>query len=123
MSILETVSGNIGYIVFGIQFLFGVALLFLKDKFPTKEEHAALAQNHVSMQTAVDSLTLRTALVEKALAQLPDKEGMHKLELSMTALRGDLRSSDERVKAVDDMIDRLQLQIDRVDEFLRRRDK
>lgn len=123
MSVLDVVSGYLGWIVFGIQFLFGVVLLFLKDKFPTKGEHADLVRNHELMQNVVDNLTLRTALVEKALSQLPDKEGMHKLELSMSALRGDLRSSEQRMKAFDDFSVRLQLQIDRVDEFLRRSTK
>lgn len=123
MSFLQSVSENLGYIVFGIQLLFGIVLLVLKDKFTTKEDHARLVQNHGAMQTAVDNLSLRTALVEKALSQLPDKEGMHKLELAMTALRGDLKSSEQRMKSFDDFAERLQLQIDRVDEFLRRREQ
>ena len=70
----------------------------LKKRFATKEDVAALEN--------------RITSVERVLEALPTAKDMHDLLLAVTELRGDL-------KGLRGQVDRVQLQVDRVDEFLR----
>lgn len=56
----------------------------------------------------VESLEDRTAKIEGELKHLPDKGSVHRMELSLAELRGEMRAMSERLGPVSKIADRLQ---------------
>jgi hypothetical protein len=56
----------------------------------------------------VDQLEQRLVRIESELPHLPDRESVHRLELSVSDMRGDMRAMAERMTTVSETSRRLQ---------------
>jgi hypothetical protein len=56
----------------------------------------------------IDRLEDRTIKIEECLEHLPDKDVTHRLEMSLTELRGEMRVLAERIKPISAISERLQ---------------
>lgn len=90
-----------------------VALLWLKSQFATKDEIARLvekfgqqfAEKNVTIQAAaviakVDILEDRVSRIEGTVQHLPDKDLTHRMEISLSELRGEMKALAERLSPV-----------------------
>jgi uncharacterized coiled-coil protein SlyX len=78
-----------------------VAINWLRGQFGTKEEHKETAKK-------VEALEDRVSKVEGHLDYLPDQASMHRMELDLSGMRGDLNVMAERMKAIASTGERLQ---------------
>lgn len=96
----------------GVLYLVGNAavagfMLVMTAKFTPRAKHEALA--------------VRVTDIEKKISNMPTVEVIHQLALSITELKGELRGIPLRFERVDALAERLQKQVDRVEEFLDQR--
>lgn len=107
-------------IVLVVQVIFGIFLMAAKSKFTPREEFEALEEKHTALTSQCSETNLKIVFMEKTLSQMPTTQDMHSLSNQMTELKGKLETMGEKIGAVDNIGDRLQKQVDRIDEFLRR---
>lgn len=107
-------------IVLVVQVIFGIFLMAAKSKFTPREEFSVLQDKHTALATRCSETDLKIIFMEKTLSQMPNSEAIHSLSIQMTELKGKLETMGEKIGAVDNIGDRLQKQVDRMDEFLKR---
>lgn len=56
----------------------------------------------------VDEVSQRVGMLEASMHQLPDKESLHRLEINLTSLTGQLNVLTERLNPIDHLSRRLQ---------------
>lgn len=98
-----------------------VAVLLIATKFPRREEFNALARRVDEIErgevprhqfevlgSKVDDAEDRISKIEGELAHLPDREVTHRLELSLTEMKGELAAMNERLRPVAATMTRVQ---------------
>jgi hypothetical protein len=84
-----------------LAFLGGVAVLLISTRFPTKAELAGVSRK-------VESLEDRVSKIEGEMEHLPDREVTHRLELSLTEMKGELAAMNEKLRPVAATMTRMQ---------------
>ncbi len=107
-------------IVLVVQVIFGIFLAAASSKFTPREEFEALEDEHTKLVAKCSETDLKIIFMEKTLSQMPNSEAIHGLSIQMTELKGKLETMGEKIGAVDNIGERLQKQVDRIDEFLKR---
>lgn len=95
------------------QIALAIAFLYFKDKFAPKGVEKA-------NEKEIDSLDRRVTVLETRMDNLPTADDLHRLEKQICDLRGDLHSVDTKLDGKNGLIERLELQVNRMDEFLLR---
>ena len=68
----------------------------------------------------VDDLTMRVSTVETRQSQMPDSNDMHKVELAMEQIRGEMGKMTEAMAGQKDIMIRLEAIVTRHDDHLRK---
>lgn len=93
------------FVVFVLNLAIGWALWALRKSFVSKDDHGALVS--------------RVQAVEQKIDQLPGVKAVHALSIQMTALQGELKTTNTRLDGFNDLAERMQRQLDLIDGFLR----
>lgn len=120
IDLLKALAPFASIIVIAIQLIFAVILLIMQSKFTPRSEFEKLKTDHNGLAAKQAETELKMEFMEKALAQMPDADSIHKLSIQMTELKGELKTMNARFDHVNGIGTRLQVQIDRIDEFLKR---
>lgn len=72
----------------------GWCLWQLSRRFVSREEHSAVLEAQSALSRRVDTL-------EKRMETVPDNKTMHKIELSLTELRGDMKAVCSRMDGME----------------------
>ena len=78
-----------------------VAMLWLRGQFATKSEHEKSAHK-------IELLEDRVSKTEGDLSHLPDQRSMHRMELSLSDMQGDMKAMTARMKSIAATGERLQ---------------
>ncbi|MBK67907.1 MAG: hypothetical protein CMP22_07220 [Rickettsiales bacterium] len=92
-------------------FLAGV-VLYLKDKFASKE-----------IEDELSTMDDRLKKVEFKVDQIPTKNDFHQLEMKITDLQGDLKRVDQNLVGIERLHTLVQNQTNRIEDFLKRSTK
>lgn len=114
MSLIQLIadySTIIGWIFAGAAFVF---MLYMRSKFVPREDHDKL-------QSDFNAAVRRIDHVEMRIEQLPNIDTIQSLNIQMTKLEGELKSVTVRFEALDDTLNRLQVQTDRMEDFLKQK--
>lgn len=105
LALLQSYSGAISIVV-------AIAAALIATRFVTKEQHekaiASLDAKFVVAIEKVDKVEDRTARLENDFRHLPDRDSVHRMEVSLTELRGELKSMGEQLRPVAAIADRVQ---------------
>ncbi|MBI1214536.1 MAG: DUF2730 family protein [Alphaproteobacteria bacterium] len=113
MSELHQFNDWIGPVVYLLTTLFiGWIGWSVKRRFVPREDHDKL-------NARVEKVETRVTTVENKVADLPSAKDAQALAVRMTELTGELKVFDQRFRAMESAGARLQLQIDRIELFLR----
>lgn len=99
----------VGWLLSGLFLFF---MLYMKSKFTPRHEHDRLKDD---FEKAVS----RIKDVEVKIKHMPDESALNALSLQITRLEGDLRSIQPRFERLDALLERLQSQTDRMEDFLK----
>lgn len=105
MNILDIGGNWATFAIFAINALIGWAIWSLKSRFASKDDHGRLID--------------RVRGLEEKYEQIPGLRAVHELKVQMTALYGELKSTNTRLDGFNDVAERMQRQLDLIDEFLR----
>lgn len=104
-------------------------MLWMRSKFATKEELVA-AQTKITAGEAkvtaleakvdakVNELANRCDRMNERMGEAPRAADIHKLELTITALAGEVKVLNERISGSEDLFKRVEGQVNRVESFL-----
>lgn len=121
MGFLNALAPFASLLLFGAQVVFAIILLAMRSKFTPRDEFESLKKDVADLDIRQGKTELKADFMERALAQLPDSDTIHQLTVQMTELKGEIKTMNARFDSMSDIGDRLQSQIDRMDEFLKRR--
>ena len=96
-------------ILFLGQIVLALVVLYLRDKFAPKKTEEDLQK-----------LDTRLSVIEIGMEQIPTRKELHRLELKISDLQGDLKRVDEGLESVEKFSDLLREQGNRMDDFLKR---
>lgn len=82
--------------------------------------YAFFATRRKDVDTRLGKLEVRTASLEQSVSVMPDKEDTHQILLQLTELSGDLRTLKATVDGQAQIMHRVEQQLGRHDDFLRR---
>lgn len=116
---LTNINGAAWWVVVAIQAIYAVLLSRMKEKFVGVDDHAELRKLVNKLSDDVLENNMKTAFIEKTISQLPTAEDIHQLSIQINNFRGDMSATIVRFEAFNDSIRRLQLQVDRMDTFLK----
>lgn len=89
----------------------GLALLYLRQQFPTRAEFLDLRKSGdergARAEQATAAIERRLVHVEHQIADMPTKESIHRLELSIRDVQGDIRTLSADLKPVAETTRRL----------------
>lgn len=95
-----------------IAILISLASALIATRFVSKEQHekavGSLDGKFVVAIDKVDKAEDRIARLENEFRHLPDRDSVHRMEVSLTELRGELKSMGEQLRPVASIADRLQ---------------
>lgn len=91
--------------------VYGWLLLKFRSEF-------AAAKDLVSLKGRVDGLEARTGTIEGAVNHLPTREDTHALALSMSDMRGDVRSVAARLDGIEKIMAATSRKVEMIDEHL-----
>lgn len=95
-----------------ISILIALATALISTRFVAKEQHekaiASLDSKFVIAIDKIDKVEDRVAQLESEFRHLPDRDSVHRMEVSLTELRGELKSMGEQLRPVASIADRLQ---------------
>ncbi|WP_435640316.1 DUF2730 family protein [Micavibrio aeruginosavorus] len=121
MDFIKDLFSSPTVIVMIVQGVFMVAMIVMQSKFATREEFEKLRVEHDTLQDKQERGEMRMAFMEKAIQQMPDESSLHNISNQITELKGELKAINARLSGFNDISDRMQNQVDRIDEFLKRR--
>lgn len=82
----------------------GLALLYLRQQFPTRAEFHELRnagdERGARAEQATAAIERRLVHVEHQIAEMPTKESIHRLELALRDMQGDIRELAADLKPV-----------------------
>ncbi len=107
IEILKTDGAN--FLLWLLNGLIAIFLYVIKKTFVGKDEH--------------NELKTRVASVENTLDNLPDGDKLQAVSIQITELSGELKVIEERLEGFDRIANRMQKQVDLMDEYLRRINK
>lgn len=111
LDLLLEYSTIVGWFFAGLFLFF---MLYMRSKFVPREEHDKL-------KTAFDAAVKRIDTLESKVDQLPSKDTIQKLMIQITSLEGELKSFVERFHGLDKLMDRMQTQADRMEDYLKQK--
>lgn len=104
-----------------VQLAFAGFLVLMQSKFATRGEFNKLRDDHENLDDRQSQLEIKTSYMEKSMAQLPTAEAIHNLSIQLTVFEGKIENVNTRFENVSKLSDRLQLQVDRMEDFLKRK--
>lgn len=72
------------------------------------EDFAAVRTEIKFVDDKADAIGGRISTIETTIRQMPDKDGMHRLELGLERMNGEISTLSERLKPIDTLSRRLQ---------------
>lgn len=82
----------------------GLALLYLRQQFPTRTEFQDLRragdERGARAEQATNAIEKRLVHVEHQIAEMPTRDSIHRLELALGDMRGDIRELAADLKPV-----------------------
>jgi len=91
--------------------IIAILLLKLKSEFATKSELAAIAKESGETRSKV-------TVIETVLGQMPNKDSMHELALTIERLRGDLKAVAAQLDGMGGTLKRIDVTLDRHEDIL-----
>lgn len=95
-----------------IALLVSLASALIATRFVSKQDHdkaiASLDAKFTLAIEKVDKAEDRIAKLENEFRHLPDRDSVHRIELSLSAVKGELKALGEQLKPVAAISDRLQ---------------
>lgn len=95
-----------------IAMLISLASALIATRFVSKEQHekavSSLDAKFIVVLDKVDKVEDRVARVEQELNHLPSRETVHRMEISLANLNGEMRALGEQLKPVASISERLQ---------------
>lgn len=104
-----------------VQLAFAGFIVLMKNKFATRDEFNQLKEDNESLSDRQSQIEIKTSYMEKSMAQLPTAEAIHNLSIQLTVFEGKIENVNTRFENVSKLSDRLQYQVDRMEDFLKRR--
>ncbi len=98
-----------------------VFLMAMGTKFVSREEYKRMKATIESQDGLIASLDFKVKFMEAAIKQLPDIDKLHSINLQMATFDGQLKNVMTRFENFVDLGERLQRQVDIMDDYLRRR--
>ncbi len=117
---LRALTPHISPIIMLVQVILGLFIVLLATKFATKAEHKALTDKVDAHDSYIDTNRLEMKHLSDQIANLPSAATIHELSIQMTELKGELKVSTAKFQSMSELSGRMQMQIDRMDEFLKR---
>ena len=111
IQLIADYSTIIGWIFAGAAFVF---MLYMRAKFVPREDHDKL-------KSAFDAAVKRIDIIELKLENLPDSMDIQNLALQINSLEGELKSVTTKFEAISKYLDLFQDQVNRMEEFLKRK--
>lgn len=121
MSILSAIGPYVPVILCIAQAITTIIVLAFRSKFVPRDEFEKQKKEGDEYKTKHDQLEMKVLYMEKAMTQLPDAEAIHALSIQLTKFQGGLDTMSARFETINALSNRMQLQVDRMDEFLKRR--
>lgn len=121
MNFLSELLSSPPIIVMIVQGIFMVVMIVMQSKFATRDDLEKLKTAHNALKDQQDLGEMKMAFMEKAIQQMPDESSLHNISNQITELKGDFKALNARLSGFNDISDRMQNQVDRIDEFLKRR--
>lgn len=110
-----------GTLMVGIgQFIMLFVILYLKTHFAPKSLEKVIADAITSMTMNFNNMDKRVAILEERSKNIPTLKDLHKLETHIHDLSGDLKRVDESIDGFVGYIERLEKQVNRQEDFLKR---
>ena len=95
-----------------------VFMLYMRSKFVSKEEFAALMREKDALAAKVTQIEGRCDRMNERLTQQPSAKDVHDLNIAITRLTGEIGIANERMSGMEDMHKVFRGQVDRIEEFL-----
>ncbi len=118
MAILEFLTKNASGLLALGQFVLFFFTAALAKNFPTRGEHKALSRTVDAHEVYIAQNKLEVQKLRADIEDAPTQEAIHDLSLQIAEFKGDLKVYSEKFKSFGDVSDRIQLQVDRIDDFL-----
>lgn len=99
-------------IIFVLGVVGTIMFAYLSTRFATRKDHDALAER-------VTKIESKTGVLEAQIASSPSIDDFSKLNLSITRLEGEIAKVNTKFEGAENLVDRLQKQTDRLEDFLR----
>lgn len=119
MGAWEFISKNLSAILAGGQFMLFFLTAILAKNFPTRGEHESLSHSVDAHAVYIAQNKLDVQQLRADIEEAPTQDSIHELSIQITEFKGDLKVFSEKFKSFGDVSTRLQLQVDRIDEFLK----
>lgn len=92
--------------------LSGMMFSWGKERFATKATQTAFYEHKAETDK-------RLVKIETTLADIPTNKEIHELTLEICNLTGELKRVDQKMDGLDGLVDRVEKQVTRIDQFLR----
>lgn len=119
MGILDFIAKNASGLLTLGQFVLFFFTAALAKNFPTRGEFKNLSHIVDAHELYIAQNKLEVQQLRADIEDAPTQEAIHDLSLQITEFKGDLKVFSEKFKSFGDVSDRLQLQVDRIDDFLK----
>lgn len=116
----QSLAPQISPLIVLIQFVVAIAVALFATKFVPKEEHDALEIRVDGHALAHAETKLEIKHLAEQIKNLPSADQLHALSIQISELKGNISNFTKQCESVEKMTDRLQLQIDRMDDFLKK---
>lgn len=121
MSFIYELISSPPIIIMIVQAIFMVVMIVMQSKFATREDLEKLKLSHADLKNRQENTEITMGFMEKSIQQMPDDSSLHNISNQITELKGELKAINARLSGFNDISDRMQNQVDRIDEFLKRR--
>ncbi len=134
IDLLKAVSPYASAILFILQGICALFVLAFASKFVLRTDHdetvkridgnhSGLAKRVEATEGVLASLAREVKYLKDAMADMPNAKDIHDLSIQITKLQGSLDAAAVRFESQKGITERLQKQVDVIDEYLRERGK
>ncbi len=117
---IRAISPHITPLIMLANVFLGLFIALVATKFVTKSEFATVAATVDRHESYIETNRLEMKHLSDQIANLPSAATIHELSIQMTELKGELKVSTAKFQSMSELSGRMQMQIDRMDEFLKR---
>lgn len=109
------------YVYGTLTFIVSIIAIVMRAKFVPRDEHKSLEEKFGVLVEAHATLKGRVDRTEDRVSELPKAKDIQELVLQLAAVKGSLDVNAGRSSHLGDQIKRLQMQVDRMEDFLNAR--